>query len=41
MKLREFLGKWSILSLKIKTPFLEMQWEPKDPDKAAAWYLYD
>ena len=26
--------------LKIKTPFLEMQWNPKDADKIAAWQLY-
>ena len=27
-------------SLKIKTPFLEMDWQPKDEDKNAAWELY-
>ena len=27
-------------SLKIKTPFLEMDWNPQDEDKAAAWELY-
>jgi hypothetical protein len=27
-------------SLKVKTPFLEMDWQPKDEDKDAAWELY-
>jgi hypothetical protein len=27
-------------SLKIKAPFLEMEWNPSEPDKAAAWDLY-
>ncbi len=27
-------------SLKITAPFLEMEWKPKDADKAAAWDLY-
>jgi len=27
-------------SLKIKTPFLDMEWKPQDEDKAAAWELY-
>ena len=27
-------------SLKIKTPFLDMDWAPKDEDKDAAWELY-
>ena len=40
MKWREWLENWSMSSLKIKSPFLEMQWEPKDQDKAAAWDLY-
>lgn len=40
MKWREWLEKWSMTSLKIKSPFLEMNWEPKDEDKDAAWELY-
>ena len=40
MKLREWLEKWSMTGLKIKPPFLEMEWEPKDYDKNAAWELY-
>jgi hypothetical protein len=40
MKWSEWLEKWSMTSLKIKTPFLEMDWQPKDEDKDAAWELY-
>lgn len=40
MKWRKFLENWDMTSLKIKTPFLEMEWEPKDEDKSAAWDLY-
>ena len=40
MKWNEWLEKWSMTSLKIKTPFLEMDWQPKDEDKSAAWELY-
>ena len=40
MQLRKLLEKWDLTSLKINTPFLDMQWEPKDEDKDAAWDLY-
>jgi len=40
MKWAKWLEKWDMTSLKIKTPFLEMDWNPKDEDKAAAWELY-
>jgi len=40
MKWRKWLEQWEMTSLKIKTPFLNMEWEPKDADKAAAWELY-
>jgi hypothetical protein len=40
MQLSKLLEKWDLTSLKIKTPFLEMDWEPKDEDKNAAWALY-
>lgn len=40
MKWGEWLEKWSMTSLKIKAPFLEMNWSPKDADKDAAWELY-
>lgn len=40
MQLKKLLEKWDLTSLKITAPFLEMQWEPKDEDKTAAWELY-
>jgi len=40
MKLRDWLEKWGMTSLTIKAGFLDMQWEPKDPDRKAAWELY-
>lgn len=40
MKWKDWLEKWGMTSLKIKTPFLDMQWEPQDADKDAAWDLY-
>jgi hypothetical protein len=40
MKWQGWLEKWGMTSLKIKTPFLEMEWKPKDEDKAAAWEMY-
>lgn len=40
MKLRKWLENWDMTGLKIKAPFLEMEWQPQDEDKAAAWELY-
>ena len=40
MQLRKLLEKWDLTSLRIKTPYLDMDWEPKDEDKNAAWELY-
>lgn len=40
MKWKEWLENWSMTSLKIKAPFLDMEWNPKDADKNAAWELY-
>ena len=36
----EWLEKWKMTYLKINLKFLEMDWEPSDPDRAAAWDLY-
>ncbi|MDC9726923.1 MAG: hypothetical protein PSN35_03700 [Candidatus Thioglobus sp.] len=36
----KWLEKWDMTSLKIKTPFLDMEWKPQDEDKNAAWELY-
>ncbi|MBT0569691.1 hypothetical protein KIK84_05095 [Curvibacter sp. CHRR-16] len=40
MKWSKWLENWDMASLKIKAPFLEMEWKPQDEDKAAAWELY-
>ena len=40
MKWDKWLERWGMTSLKIKPPFLEMEWKPQDEDKAAAWDLY-
>ncbi len=40
MKWSKWLENWDMTSLKIKTPFLEMAWNPSEPDKVAAWELY-
>lgn len=40
MKWNEWLENWSMTGLKIKIPFAEMEWNPKDKDKDAAWELY-
>ncbi len=40
MKWRKWLENWDMTGLKIKAPFLEMDWAPKDEDKDAAWHLY-
>lgn len=40
MKWSKWLEQWDMTSLKIKTPFLDMEWEPQDEDRAAAWDLY-
>ncbi len=40
MKWRKWLENWDMTSLKIKAPFLEMEWNPSEPDREAAWDLY-
>jgi len=40
MKLRDWLKRWGLSSLKINAGVLEMEWAPKDPDRQAAWELY-
>ena len=40
MKWSDWLAGWGMTSLKIKTPFLDMDWAPQDEDKDAAWELY-
>ncbi len=40
MKWRKWLENWDMTSLKINFKFLEMEWEPKEPDREAAWEMY-
>ena len=40
MKWSKWLEKWDMTSLKVKTPFLDMEWKPQDEDRTAAWELY-
>jgi len=40
MQIGALFEKWGLKSLKVKTPVLEMNWEPADADKDAAWDLY-
>ena len=40
MKRRDFLERWGLSSLKINLGFLEVEFAPSDPDRAAAWELY-
>lgn len=40
MKWRKWLENWDMTQLKVKSPFLEMEWNPSEPDKDAAWDLY-
>lgn len=40
MKIQDLFEKWNLSGLKVKTPILDMEWKPSDPDKDAAWDLY-
>ena len=40
MNFLNLLEKWGLTNLKVKPPFLEMEWTTKDADKDAAWALY-
>lgn len=40
MQFKKLLEQWDLNSLRIKAGFLEMEWVPRDEDKAAAWELY-
>lgn len=40
MKLKDLFEKWGLNKLKVKTPILELEWAPDDPDRNAAWELY-
>lgn len=40
MRIRDLLEKWNLTGLKVKTPIMDMEWKPSDPDRDAAWDLY-
>ena len=40
MQFKKLLEQWDLNSLRISAAFLEMEWVPRDEDKAAAWELY-
>ena len=40
MKWQKWLENWNMTSLRITAPFLQMEWNPSEPDKNAAWELY-
>lgn len=40
MKLRDWLERWGMASLKVNPSALDKAWEPNDADRKAAWELY-
>ncbi len=40
MKKRDFLEKWGLSGLSLNLGFLSAEFNPNDPDRAAAWDLY-
>lgn len=40
MKIQDLFEKWNLTGLKVKTPIMDMEWKPSDPDRDAAWDLY-
>ena len=40
MKIRDLFENWGIKGLKLKTGFLEMEWQPQPEEEQAAWELY-
>jgi len=40
MKWKKWLENWNMTSLIIKVPFMEMEWNPSELDKDAAWEMY-
>lgn len=40
MRFKDSFEKWGLSGLKVKAPFLEVEWVPSDSDKNAAWDLY-
>ena len=40
MRMKDLFEKWGLTGLKVKTPILDLDFEPSDYDKDAAWDLY-
>lgn len=40
MQFTKLFEQWDIKSIKLKAPFMEMEWQAKDEDRDAAWELY-
>jgi len=40
VKWKKWLENWEMTGLKISVPYLEMEWAPRDADRAAAWSMY-
>ncbi len=40
MKWKAWLEKWNMTGLQISTGFLNVDWQPQDHDRDAAWELY-
>jgi len=40
MQIQDLFTRWNLTNLKLKTPILEMEWEPSTADKEAAWDMY-
>jgi len=40
MKIKELFDQWSLKGLKVNLKFVELDWEPDDAEKDAAWEMY-
>ncbi len=40
IKLRELPGRWSLTKLKVAAPLLDMEFQPSDQERDAAWAMY-
>lgn len=40
MKIRDLFANWGISKIKVSAGFAELEWEPQDEDRKAAWDLY-
>ncbi|MEW8684775.1 MAG: hypothetical protein AB2556_03110 [Candidatus Thiodiazotropha sp.] len=40
MKIKKLFENWGMTGLKLNAGFMEMEWQPQDKDRDAAWELY-